>query len=107
MKRSIFSVVLLLLLAITVAAQNGADSLYMAKCANCHGADGAAKTSSGAKMNIPNFRSSEVQSMTDQQLYDSIARGTNHKNYPHAFGLRGMSPSEIESLVKKVRSFAK
>ena len=99
--------VLVLLEASALFAQGSGDSLFAAKCATCHGKDGAGKTAFAQKARIPNFSSSEVQSMSDRDLYESIARGTNHKEYPHAFALRGMSQGEIESLVKKIREFGK
>lgn len=101
----------LLLLSLVVpqflAAQGAGDSLFATKCATCHGKDGAGKTAFSQKAHIPNLASPEVQSKSNRELYDSIARGTGHKEYPHAFALRGMSEGEIDSLVKKIREFAK
>lgn len=90
-----------------LVAQEAGDSLYAAKCATCHGKDGAGKTAFSQKVHVPSLAASEVQSKSNRDLYDSIARGTGHKEYPHAFALRGMSESEIESLVKKIRDFGK
>jgi mono/diheme cytochrome c family protein len=93
--------------SISAWAQAGGDVLYDAKCASCHGKDGVGKTAFAQKAHIPNLASPEVQSMSDKEIYESIARGTHHKEYPHAFAMRGMSDSEILSLVKRVRDFAK
>lgn len=93
--------------AVLLHAQASADSLFVSKCATCHGKDGAGKTAFAQRTRIPDLGSSEVQSMSDRAIYDSIAKGTGHKEYPHSFAMRGMSTSEIESLVKKVREFAK
>ena len=101
----------LLLLLITVSAlamaQASGDSLFMGKCSACHGKDGMGKTAFAQKARIPELGSSEVQSLSDTEIYESIARGTKHKAYPHAFALRGMSELEINSLVKRVREFGK
>lgn len=88
-------------------AQASGDALFDAKCATCHGKDGAGKTAFAQKARIPNLGSPEVQSMSDHDIYDSIARGSKHKAYPHAFALRGMTQGEIESLVKRIREFGK
>jgi mono/diheme cytochrome c family protein len=101
----------LLFLIFTVStlavAQGSGDSLFMAKCSTCHGKDGMGKTAFAQKARIPDLASAEVQSLTDTEIHESIARGTKHKAYPHAFALRGMSESEINSLVKRIREFRK
>lgn len=95
------------LYVITSFAQSTAEALYEGKCASCHGKDGKGKTAFARKAAIPDLASPAVQSMSDKDLYESIALGTHHKEYPHAFALRGMSQGEINSLVKKIREFAK
>jgi mono/diheme cytochrome c family protein len=104
---TLFFSTVLIVAPVLLNAQGAGDSLFAAKCSSCHGRDGAAKTAFGQKAHIPNLASSEVQSMSDRELYDSIARGTKHKEYPHAFALRGMSESEVDSLVRKIREFGK
>ncbi len=93
--------------SVFVLAQASGDSLFDAKCAFCHGKDGAGKTAFAQKAHIPNLASQEVQSMSDKDIFESIARGTHHKEYPHAFAMRGMPDSDIELLVKRVRQFGK
>jgi len=109
MSRVFWSLALFLIsgAAITASAQASGDALFDGKCAACHGKDGRGKTSFAQKAQIPDLASAEVQSMSDPDLYESIARGTKHKAYPHAFALRGMSSSEIEALVRRVREFGK
>lgn len=41
---------------------------FKAKCAMCHGADGAGKTPMGAKLSIPNLVSPEVQGIWDEKV---------------------------------------
>lgn len=57
--------------------QTACVSLYKAKCATCHAADGSGKTVMGKKLNVKDFRSPEVQKMSDADLYKVIAKGKN------------------------------
>ena len=88
-------------------AQSNGQAIFDRNCAKCHGKDGAGKTAVAAKLNIPNLASTAVQSLTDAEIYDSIARGTRHKEYPHGYEFRGMTKADINALVEHVRSFAK
>ncbi len=54
-----------------------ADALFKAKCAMCHGADAAGKTAMGAKLNIPDLRSPEVQKLALAEVKTIIAKGKN------------------------------
>jgi len=64
-------------------------------------------TRTAQKMKVANLRSDEVQKQSDNQLFDSIARGTRHKEYPHAFKYRGLSDSQIRKLVAYIRELPK
>src|SRR5262245_37843215 len=93
-------VILLLAVALFVllpnlawAADDGA-SLYKAKCAVCHGADGAGKP--GAK--IPSLVSDDAKKMSDADLTDAIANGGKSKKAMHAFAQKGLSADQIQSL---------
>lgn len=88
-------------------AQSNGQALFNANCARCHGTDGAGKTAVAARLNIPNLGSAAVQSLTNAEIYDSIARGTRHKEYPHGYEFRGMTKADINALVEHIRSFAK
>lgn len=107
MLRRIQLLILIITVSVYAMAQASGDSLFMAKCSTCHGKDGMGKTAFAQKARIPELGSAEVQSLSDTEIYESIARGTRHKAYPHAFALRGMSESEIDSLVKRIREFGK
>ena len=78
-----------------------ADKTFAAKCAVCHGADGAGKLKG-----TPDLRSAEVQKQTDPQLFDIIAKGKGGKA-THAFEKKGLDEKAIKELVTYVRGLAK
>src|SRR3954451_15683955 len=90
---------------VVAVAQSGSEALFNTKCVNCHGVDG--KGSKTTKMHPADLRSNAVQQLTDDQMYDTIAKGTNHKEYPHAFLYQGMSREQVQGLVKYIRTLAK
>jgi mono/diheme cytochrome c family protein len=94
-----------LALSATVSAEDNGNKLYDAKCANCHGPDGRAKTAAAEKMKVANLRSPEVQKQSDDELYETIAKGKNHKQYRHAFLYTGMTEKQIRAVIAHVRTF--
>lgn len=100
-------IVIALALPPATVAQNDGASLYKLHCVKCHGENGTAKTAAAQKMKVANLLSDEVQKQSDDQLFDSIARGTRHKEYPHAFKYRGLSDSQIRKLVAYIRELPK
>jgi cytochrome c553 len=89
-----------------VAEDDGA-SLYKLHCARCHGEDGAAKTDVRQRMEVANLRSDEVQKRSDNELFDSIALGVRHKQYPHTYLYRGLAEAQIRKLVAYIRELPK
>jgi mono/diheme cytochrome c family protein len=89
--------------AATLGAADGA-SLYDKRCASCHAKDGSGKTPAGSKMHIPDLRSKEVRDKSDSELYNTVAKGTKHKNYPHAFLYTGMTKGQIQDVVGYIRT---
>ena len=67
-------VMLILGTSLQVFAEQPAE-LFKAKCAMCHGADGAGKTPMGAKMSIPDLRT--VQKQPAATLEQAITKGKN------------------------------
>ena len=69
--------VLAILLMMVAPAAFAGDSaaLYKTKCAVCHAADGSGDTAMGKKTGTHDFRSPEVQKMTDAQLIDITTKG--------------------------------
>jgi mono/diheme cytochrome c family protein len=80
-----------------------AASLYKAKCALCHGADGKGDTPVGKKMGLRDFASPDVQKMSDSELHTVVAKG---KNKMPAYETK-LSNAEIKDLVTCIRRFAK
>ena len=102
MKRRIIAVVLVLAFPAALMAADGA-ALYKAKCAMCHGADGAGQTGMGKSMKLRDLGSPEVQAQSDKELYDWTADG---KGKMPAYKSK-LSKEEIDALVKVMRDFAK
>jgi mono/diheme cytochrome c family protein len=94
-----------LILAPRAAAQ--AEDLYKAHCSSCHGADGSGSTTAGKKMGLSDLRSPQVQSLSDDELFKTIAYGVKHKQYPHAFMKRGLTEEQITQLVSYLRKLPK
>lgn len=76
---------------------------YVRHCASCHGADGSGRASS-AIGKIPDLRSKTIVSLSDEQLFDAIARGELHQAYAHSFLNQGVSESELRGIAKYVRA---
>lgn len=51
---------------------------YVKDCISCHAADGSSRASS-AIGKIPDLRSKKIVSLSDQELFDAIARGDRHQ----------------------------
>jgi cytochrome c553 len=85
-----------------VAAQGAAadsPNLYKAKCAVCHGADGAGKST----MKNTELRATEVQKQTDAQLQEAVANGKGKMpGYKDK-----LSKEQIASLVTHIRSLGR
>lgn len=87
----------------TAQAQAPAD-LYKSKCAMCHGPDGAGATPMGKKLAARDFRSPEVQKMTDAQLIEVITKG---KEKMPAYGAGKLTAEQIKGLAGYVRELGK
>lgn len=105
------SVVILLFLAETVApnfaqGQNtptDGAGLFKAKCAMCHGPDGAGKTPMGQKLNIRDLHSADAQKQADAALSQIIAQG---KGKMPAFSQK-LTEDQIKLLVAHIRELGK
>lgn len=89
-------------LAASAPAGDAAET-YKAKCASCHGADGAGTTAAGKAMKVRDLGSAEVQALTDDQLYEIIAKGkAKMPGYEKSIGA-----DKCKELVAHIRTFKK
>jgi len=95
------ALVVVLSLSLPVRAQSASETLYKAKCAACHSADGSG-SAIGKKMGAHNFTTAEVQKMSDAELADTIATG---KNKMPKYG--SLKPEDIKGLVVYIRTLKK
>lgn len=78
------------------------QSLYQAQCSSCHGTDGT-PTDTAKNLGAVDLKSAFVQDLTNEELFNTIARAENHTGYAHAFIRRGMTSQQIYELVKYLR----
>jgi len=84
------------------ASSASASDTFKAKCAMCHGPDGAGATPIGKKLKLHDLRSSDVQNKTDDELAAAISKG---KTPMPAFG-GTLSSEDIRQLVAYLRTTA-
>lgn len=104
--RMLTALALIMCLGLAAAAQDPPE-LFKKTCQNCHGADGKGKTVPGKKMNIPDLASPAVQGLSDEAMFETIAYGEQHREYPHAYANRGIPPVAIRDVVKFIRTLKK
>jgi len=82
-----------------------AKTVFLEKCARCHGPDGQGRTVLGSMLKIPNFTDSAWwrDDVNNRRLTSSVANG---KNEMPAFGKK-LTRAEINSLVAYVRRFSR
>ena len=102
MKKTIVVLTLLLVAAAPVFAADGA-AIYKAKCAMCHGPDGAGQTTMGKNLKLRDLRSADVQKQTDADLMKWISDGKG--KMPSYKGK--LSAEEITAVVGYLRSIKK
>ena len=89
-------------LAGSALAADGAAT-YKAKCASCHGADGAGNTPMGKKWGIKDLAAPDIQAKSDATLIDLTTNGIN--KMPAFKGK--LSEAQIADVVKYCRTFKK
>lgn len=92
---------------LSVHASAQVEELFKAQCSTCHAMDGTGATAAGKKMKLADLRSKDVQSLSDDELFRTIAYGVKHKEYPHAFLSRGVTQEQVTQLVGYIRKLAK
>src|SRR5438309_9080942 len=83
-------------------AQNTQD-LFLDKCANCHGKDGAGQTAKGKKLKLRDLRSADVQKITDEKMVELISKGNKDMD---GFA-KELNEKQIKDLVAYLRTLAK
>jgi cytochrome c6 len=83
-------------------ADAGGDT-FKAKCAMCHGADGAGQTAMGKTFKLRDLGSADVQKQSDSDLNSIIANGKG--KMPAYTGK--LSADDISNLVKYIRTLKK
>lgn len=98
----VIAVALFILVPSLSWAADGA-AVYKAKCAACHGADGAGKPAA----KIPSLISDDAKKLSDADLTDMIANGGPSKKAMHAFASKGLSADDVKAVVSAVRDLQK
>ena len=78
-----------------------AKSVYQAKCAHCHGADGSGDTILGRRMKLRDMRSPEVQRYSATDLATIIGSGTDWGRMPGF--QKKLGPEMVQQLAYYVR----
>jgi cytochrome c6 len=99
---ALFIAATLLLTPSSPARADDGASLYKAKCASCHGADGSGNTPAGKSLKVSDLSSAAVQKSTDADLTQKIADG---KGKMPAYAKK-LTPDQIKSLVATIRAMA-
>jgi cytochrome c6 len=84
-------------------AQGNGEKVYKAKCAGCHGPDGAGATAAGKAMKARDFCSDEVKKESDAEWTDIVSKG---KNKMPSFSGK-ISDADIKDVVAYIRSLCK
>jgi len=66
---------LLFLPSLPARADDSGATLYKAKCAPCHGADGSGQTPVGKNLKVSDLRSAEVQKQSDADMTKVLTDG--------------------------------
>ncbi len=91
------------LLSTPANAQGGGEAVYKAKCASCHGPDGAGATPAGKATKARDFCSEEVKKETDEQWTAIIVKG---KNKMPSYDKK-ITDAEIRDVVAYIRGLCK
>jgi mono/diheme cytochrome c family protein len=103
MKSTIMCAALLLAGSASASAQGDAKSLYLSKCASCHGQDGAGKTAMGKKLKVQDAHAA-VSKMSANEMVKIVTdgKGQDMSGYGKQF-----NAEQIKGLVDYYRSLGK
>ena len=107
MKKFLLLLVLSSFYTAFIHAEDDTVALYNSTCRACHNSNGDGKTAAAQKMSIPDLRSVRIQKMSDDELFQTIGNGIEHKQYPHTFLRKGMTEAQVRQLVSYLRTLKK
>ena len=94
MKRFITGIAVVAMMSgMALAAEDGA-AIYKAKCAACHGADGAGKMGPALK----------GESLSADQIADVLMKGAPGKKAPHGKPIAGLTADQASAVAAYVKS---
>jgi cytochrome c553 len=94
---TIAAALFILIPSLSWAADDGA-TLFKAKCAMCHGADGAGKPA----MKAPSLISDEAKKLSDADLAKDIAEKAKHPA-----GVKSLPADDVKAVVAHIRTLQK
>lgn len=94
---TIAAALFILIPSLSWAADDGA-TLYKAKCAMCHGPDGAGKPA----MKAPSLISDEAKKLSDADLAKAVAEKAKHPA-----GVKSLPADDVKAVVDHIRTLQK
>jgi cytochrome c553 len=94
---TIAAALFILIPSLSWAADDGA-TLYKAKCAMCHGPDGAGKPA----MKAPSLISDEAKKLSDADLAKAVAEKAKHPA-----GVKALAADDVKAIVAHIRTLQK
>ena len=91
------------LLSASARGQDAGEKVYKAKCATCHGPDGAGATPVGKATKARDFCSNEVKNESDDEWTQIVVKG---KNKMPAYDKK-LTDAEIKDVVAYIRGMCK
>ena len=84
-------------------ANSPGETVFKKNCVMCHGPDGTGKTKMGQKLGAADLSSSDIQSLSDEALAQTVRNG---KGKMPSFD-KTLSPDEINQVIQHVRTLRK
>src|SRR5207244_11721086 len=94
-RKAVASAALVVVFSLSARAQSEPETIYMAKCAGCHGLDGRVNTKEGNNTGAHDFRARDTDTERDANLVQIVTKGKKNMT---KFEDR-LKPKEIEALV--------
>lgn len=111
MKRVMYLIVAVSVVAAPAFAADKTDRLWKSKCGSCHGADGKAQTEKGKKMKMTDLSTAEWQTKaTDADIMKAInegAKGEKDGVKQEMDAYNDLTAEQKDGLVKFVRALKK